>query len=151
VRRADQIGAVVLFGFGVWFALTAAQHYPYWGPNGPGSGFFPVWLGAVMASLAVLLFVAATRARDPGSSWLPTGRGARRLGVVLVVTALLIGLLNVVGMILGTGLFLVVLLRFVERYSWRLTLAVAVSVSAVNWLVFTYWLLVPFPVGVLGF
>ena len=59
MRRADFVGAVILFVFGVWFALTAALRYPYWGANGPGSGFFPVWLGIAMAVLAVGLFAGA--------------------------------------------------------------------------------------------
>ena len=33
----------------------------------------------------------------------------------------------------------------------RMTIAVALAVAAVNFLVFTYWLRVPLPVGVLGF
>jgi hypothetical protein len=151
VRRADLVGAVVLFVFGAWFALTAALRYPYWGANGPGSGFFPVWLGSAMAALAVVLFVHACRSREPGAeSWLPGGRGLRRLLSVVALTAVFIALLKVVGMIAGTALFLIVLLRFIERHSWRVSLAVALAAATVNWLVFTYWLQVPFPVGVFG-
>ena len=150
MRRADLVGAVVLFVFGAWFALTAGLRYPYWGANGPGSGFFPVWLGIAMAALAVVLFVHARRSREPDVAWLPRGDGARRLFSVLALTALFIMLLKIVGMIGGTALFLLVLLRFVERHTWRVSVAVAVAAAAVNWLVFAYWLQVPFPVGVFG-
>ena len=54
-------------------------------------------------------------------------------------------------MAVGTVLFLVVILRFVEGLRWRSTLAIALGTAAFNYLVFTYWLRVPFPVGVLGF
>ena len=54
-------------------------------------------------------------------------------------------------MVVGTVLFLVALLRFVERMRWRSTLAIAGGTAAVNYLIFTYWLRVPFPLGVLGF
>ncbi len=54
-------------------------------------------------------------------------------------------------MVLGTALFLVVLLRFLDRTPWPLTLAVAAAPPAFNYLVFTHWLRVPLPVGVLGF
>ncbi len=69
---------------------------------------------------------------------------------MLGVTAALITVLKVVGMALGTVLFLVVILRFVEGLRWTSTLAIAVGTAAVNYLIFTYWLRVPFPVGVLG-
>ena len=74
-----------------------------------------------------------------------------RLVAVVVATAVFIAVLRVTGMALGTALFLVVLLRAVEGYPWRLALPVAVGAAALNWAVFTYWLQVPFPVGVLGF
>jgi putative tricarboxylic transport membrane protein len=150
VRRADLVGAVILFVFGAWFALTAAVRYPYWGANGPGSGFFPVWLGSAMAVLAVVLFIHARRSREPATAWLPRGHGGRRLLGVLALTAIFIALLKIVGMIAGTALFLVALLRFIEGHTWRVSVAVAVAVAVVNWLVFTYWLQVPFPVGVFG-
>lgn len=151
MRRADQVAGLALLAFAVGYSATAARSYTYWGDTGPGSGFLPFWLGAAMAVMAVLLFVGATRSPGPGDPWLPGRAGLGRLVAVLGATALFIALLPVVGMILGGGLFLVTLLRLVEGYSWRLTLGVAAGTELVNYLVFTYWLRVPFPVGVLGF
>jgi hypothetical protein len=104
-----------------------------------------------MGALALLLFVGATRSREAGAPWLPAGAGLRRLAVVLAATAAFVALLNVVGMILGTALFLVTLLRFLEGYGWPVTLGVAAVTAGINYFVFTYWLRVPFPVSVLGF
>lgn len=150
MRRADQVSGLVLLVFGVSFAVGARQ-YPYWTPNGPGSGFLPVWLGTTMALLALGLLVGATRATTPGPAWLPTAHGLVRLVVVVGATALFIALMPVVGMTLGTALFLAGLLRFLEGHGWAATLGVTAGTTAANWLVFTYWLRVPFPVGVLGF
>jgi putative tricarboxylic transport membrane protein len=150
MRRADQVSGALLLVFGAAFAVGARQ-YPYWTPNGPGSGFLPVWLGLTMAVLAAALLVGATRRTEPGEAWLPGGRATVRLVVVIVSTALFIALMPVLGMTLGTGLFLVGLLRFLEGHRWVTALGVAVATSFANWLVFVYWLNVPFPVGALGF
>lgn len=151
MRRADRIAGAALLVFAAAFSVGALRYYPYWGPGGPGSGFLPFWLGLAMGALALLLFVGALRSGDAGAPWLPVGKGFRRLAVVLAVTVAFVALLNVVGMVLGTALFLVALLRFLEGYGWRLTLGVAVVTAGINYLVFTYWLQVPFPVSVLGF
>jgi len=140
-----------LLALAVAFSAGALTHYSYWGPNGPGPAFLPFWLGVVMAGLAALLLSGAVRSRDPGAQWLPRGESLKRLALVLSATIGLVALLNVVGMILGTALFLIVLMRFLDRNPWPLTLAVAVATAGVNFLVFTYWLRVPMPVSVLGF
>jgi len=142
---------VALLALAVAFSAGALTHYSYWGPNGPGPAFLPFWLGVVMAGLAALLLSGAVRSRDPGAQWLPRGESLKRLALVLSATIGLVALLNVVGMILGTALFLIVLMRFLDRNPWPLTLAVAVATAGVNFLVFTYWLRVPMPVSVLGF
>jgi len=149
VRRADQVAGIVLLLSSLGFAAGALQH-AYWGPGGPGAAFLPFWLGVTMALLAGGLAVGATRARDPGPGWLPTRRGLWRLGVVLAATVVFVALLRVVGMLPGTVLFLLVLLRGLEGYRWSVALGVALAVAGVNYLVFTAWLRVPFPVGVLG-
>ncbi len=90
------------------------------------------------------------RSNDPGAQWLPQGDGLRRLGLVLGVTFAFVALLKIVGMILGTALFLVVLLRALDRNPWPLTLFVAAATSGLIYLIFSYWLRVPFPVSVFG-
>ena len=151
MRAADRTGAAVLLALAVAYTATAAGRYTYWTATGPGSGFFPFWLGLVLAALSILLLASAVRRPDPGPAWLPTGHGAARFVVVVVVTALFIALLPLLGMALGTAVFLGVLLRMLEGHSWRTTAAVAVGAAVANWAVFVLWLRVPFPVGVLGF
>lgn len=151
MRRADTIAGGVLLAAGVAFSAGALKYYAYGGPGGPGSAFLPFWLGVIMAVLAGLLLVGALRSRDPGAAWLPQGDGRRRLALVLGVTIAFVALLNIVGMILGTALFLIVLMRALDRNPWPLTLSVAAATAGLNYLVFTYWLRVPFPVSVFGF
>jgi hypothetical protein len=151
VRAADRVGAAILLVLAVVYAATAARHYTYWSPNGPGSGFFPFWLGVALAVLSALMLVSAVRRPDPGPAWLPTGHGAARFVVVVLVTAIFIALLPVLGMVLGTAIFLALLLKLLEGHSWRATLGVAVGAAVANWALFVAWLKVPFPVGVLGF
>ena len=150
VRKADRIAGAVLLASAVAFSAGALKYYTYSGPGGPGPAFVPFWLGVIMALLATMLLVGAWRSKDPGAQWLPQGDGLRRLGVVLGVTVAFVVLLKFVGMILGTALFLVVLMRLLDRTAWPLALSVAAATAGLNYLVFTYWLKVPFPVSVFG-
>ena len=143
--RADRVTASLLLASAVAFSAGALKYYPYWGEGGPGSGFLPFWLGVVMAALAVLLLV-----RKPiGESvdWLPHGEGRKRVLVVIAATAAFIAALKIIGMVLGTALYLIVLMRFLGRHRWPLSLAVAAAAAGINYLVFAHWLRVPFPEG----
>jgi hypothetical protein len=150
VGRPDQVAGLLLLLFAVGYGAMAYRAYPYWSPTGPGSGFLPVWLALAMGVLAVLLFAGAVRGGTPGAPWLPSGAGLRRLGIVVVAAVLLVAVLKVVGMLPGSVLFLVGILRFLEGYSWRRTLAVAAGTVVVTYALFVYWLRVPLPVGFLG-
>ncbi len=151
MRRADTIAGAALLALAVAFSAGAIKHYAYWGANGPGPAFLPFWLGAVMSVLATMLLVGALRTREPGEPWLPSGAGLKRLLVVLGATVVLVALLNVLGMVIGTFVFLLGLMRFLDRTPWLTGVAVAAAVAGTNYLVFTRWLKVPMPVSVLGF
>ncbi len=151
MRRADRIAGAGLLAFALAFSAGALKNHIYWGEYGPGPGFMPFWLGLVMALLAAMLLIGALRSKEPGSAWLPDGEGLRRLLLVLGVTIAFVALLSVLGMLIGTTLFIAILMRGLERHPWPLTLAVSIGVTAFNFLVFTFWLRVPFPEGLLGF
>ena len=151
MRRADRIAGAGLLALGVAFSAGALKAYAYWGENGPGPAFLPFWLGLVMALLALMLLVGALRSADAGDSWVPGGDGLRRLILVLGATTALVLLLQVVGMIVGTLIFLIGLFRFLDRQSWPVSVAVALGIAGLNFLVFSYWLRVPMPVGLFGF
>ena len=144
MRKADRLTAVLLLAFSAAFAAGALRYYTWWGDSGPGSAFLPFWLSLVMGALALgLLF----RAPVDTAEWMPAREGARRVLVVLGATVAFVVLMQVIGMIAGIALFLAVLMRYLERHSWRLTMAVCVAAAGVNWLVFEHWLHVPLPQG----
>ena len=151
MRGADRFAGAGLLALGAAFAAGALKQHDYWGPNGPGPAFLPFWLGLTMAVLATALLVGALRAADAGDAWLPRGEGLRRLLLVFGATTALVLLLNVLGMVVATLLFLLVLFRGIDRQPWPLSLAVALAIAGLNFLVFTYWLRVPMPVGPFGF
>jgi hypothetical protein len=147
VRSADRVTAALLLAFAVAFSAGALKQYQWWGSGGPGPAFMPFWLGLVMAFLALGMLLKSLKRQDPGDAWLPRGEGLRDLAVVLGATVAFVALLNVLGMVIGTALYLAVLVRYLGRHRWWVTLAVAAGAAGFNWLVFVHWLRVPFPEG----
>jgi len=149
VRSADRITAALLLAFAVAFSAGALMQYQWWGPGGPGPAFLPFWLGLVMAFLALGMLIRSLKQQYAGDAWLPRGEGLRDMLVVLGVTVVFIATLRVTGMVLGTALYLLVLVRYLGRHAWWLTFLVAAAAAGFNWLVFVRWLRVPMPEGML--
>ena len=149
MRNADRITASVLLAFAVAFAAGALKQYSWWGPGGPGPAFLPFWLGLAMSLLAAAMLLRSIRENNPGEAWLARGEGLRDLLVVLAATVAFVALLKVLGMILGTAAYLLVLVRYLGRHRWWVTILVAAAAAGFNWLVFVRWLRVPMPEGML--
>ena len=145
MRSADRVTAALLLAFAVAFSVGALKSYQWWGSGGPGPAFMPFWLGLVMALLALAMLIRSIKEKNPGKAWVPRGEGLRDLLVVLAVTVAFVALLKVTGMIIGTALYLLVLVRFLGRHRWWVTVAIAAAAAGFNWLVFVHWLRVPFP------
>jgi len=145
VSKADRITAALLLAFSAAFAAGALKYYTWWGDSGPGSAFLPFWLSLVMGALSLGLLL---RAPVQAGEWLPSREGAKRVLVVLGATLAFVVLMQVIGMIVGIALFLAVLMRYLERHPWWLTIVVALAAAGVNWLVFEHWLRVPLPQGI---
>ena len=149
MHKADRITAALLLASAVAFSAGALKYYPYWGEGGPGSAFLPFWLGVVMAGLAGMMLIRRARG-NADVHWLPRGEGGKRVLVVMAMTIIFVAVLKIIGMVLGSALYLAALMRYLERHPWWLTILVASAAAAVNYLVFAYWLRVPFP-GPFGF
>jgi len=151
VRKADLVTSALLLACALAFSAGALRYYNYWGEGGPGPAFLPFWLGLVMALLALTMSIKNLKEKNAGGAWLPRGKARKRVLAVIGITILFVALLKVLGMVLASALYLAVLMRYLERNSWRLTVSVSVAAAGVNYLVFAYWLRVPFPEGLLGF
>jgi hypothetical protein len=149
MHKADRITAALLLAFAVAFSAGALKYYPYWGEGGPASAFLPFWLGLVMSALAVLMLVRRPRAADAAVDWVPRGEGRRRVLVVMAATVAFVALLKILGMVIGTALYLALLIRYLGRHAWWVTILVAAAAAGFNWLVFAHWLHVPFPEGLI--
>ena len=113
----------------------------------PGPGFFPFWGAIVLGLLAIVLIVDSLR-RDAVSLRIRPDSAKP----VVVVAALLgyLLLLESLGFVVVTFLFLVLLLRL-ERRGWAFS-AVSAGVGAfASYVLFQLWLKTQLPTGPFGF
>jgi putative tricarboxylic transport membrane protein len=140
----------VLAGLGIFICIEA-RGMEYIGVDGPGPGFFPLWYGACMIAISLLLVGTSLRgsAAEPGGpvNWREVGRVLASWAAF----ALCVGLLQVLGFLLAFALFTFFLIAVMYRRPLGTALAVAVAMPAGFYLLFPLALNVALPVGKLGF
>lgn len=145
----DLAGAAALVALGVC-GIVAGFDYGIGAVTAPGPGLMPALAGAALVALALVAalnvqFTAPAPAEPGEEAPLAPHAGWRVLGYALGILVFAF-LMQRIGTLATVALFLVWILRGVERQSWRLTLAIAAGATLGVWLLFVKALKVTLPV-----
>jgi putative tricarboxylic transport membrane protein len=146
MRRVYQVTGVLFLALGIYVAV-AARRMEYFTPIGPGAGFFPFWLGLLMAVLA-LVWLGQVSLGSPvvtPEDLVPDRAGVTRIVAVLLALVLLTGLIDRMGYCLAMLAFSLGLLVGVGRQPLIVSLPFALTASFGFYYVFRYWLGVQLP------
>lgn len=133
------IGVAVIFYSITTLGLGSIKH--------PGPGFFPFICGLCLVVFSTIWLLATRKEKDEETKpfW-GKGEWIRPLMAVLI-TSLYGALMDTLGYILVTLLFLVIWQVMIEREKWLKTAIIAVVGTIVMYILFQYLLAVPLPEG----
>jgi putative tricarboxylic transport membrane protein len=152
MKKADLVTGVVLLVLAGYVIFEAWQMPPS-GTFGPGSGFFPFWLGILLAGLSLILVVgAAVRPKDSTDvSPFPARQALFAVAKVLGGLILFTLLMETMGFIVNTFIFVVYLMKVVPRERWWMAILIAVATTACLYIVFQVLLGITLPRNMFGF
>jgi putative tricarboxylic transport membrane protein len=131
--------------FGLIIVVGSLQVGIGWGAEGPKSGFFPFYIALfILAASGVNALAALAGPRDRLFAEWPQ---LRQVLVVVVPTTIYVFMVPVIGMYVASLLLIAVFMKWLGRYGWPLTLAVAIGVTVATYLMFEKWFLIPLPKG----
>lgn len=147
--HATGLISVLLGGSGAVFVYLGLQ-FDYWGITGPGPGFFPIWIGAILAGSCLLLLVQTIAGTDRSEPFFPApGAAFRVFGLVLSLVVVWY-LLEILGFRLAVLLFTLIVPHILDRQSAITTIIVALVASFGVAYGFESWLLVQLPEPAFG-
>ena len=115
----------------------------------PGPGFFPFGLAIALILLSLaLIFNYWKKDSSPAPFWPERTWLRPLLGVAILIFYALV--VDFIGFILTTFLFLVIWMWVIERLRWRTILSISVGTTVALYLIFNLFLEVPLPSGFLG-
>ncbi len=148
--RRDRAAALALLLFGLG-GLFEARRLAIGDPSHPGPGFFPFWLALALCAVAGPLLLRRPPAAPRPEIAAPERRQRGKVVLALVASGAYAALLEPLGFLVTTFLFLLFLQRAIGPRPWTSSLAISAATSVASHLVFKVWLDVQLPAAPWGF
>jgi putative tricarboxylic transport membrane protein len=152
MKKGDITFSVICMGLSLWLILES-QKFAYASKFGIGPGFFPFWLGIVLAAFSLFRFIISFKEKYDAEDLkrrLPRLGSLGRIGLIMLIMAGFALVMSGLGFILTVFLFVSTILFVLEGDSVLKSIFYGVMFSAAVFLVFRYWLEVDLPRGLLG-
>ncbi|MDJ0857988.1 MAG: tripartite tricarboxylate transporter TctB family protein [Dinoroseobacter sp.] len=151
MRRGEISLAGLLALFSIYLMWKATElPIGYIRGQGPGGGFWPFWLSAVMLLSCIAIAINWWRGTSPASQSdepLMDDFGWRTIFLVGGGVVAFVALISIVSMYGAIALFLLYYLRFLGRHSWWLTLLIAIGLPIVLFFFFEGAMMISMPQG----
>lgn len=112
-----------------------------------GPGFLPLVIGIGMAIVSVVMLIQNIqkyKGKYQDKSFI-TKEGVKRLVTFIVILLASLLFNKVLGLVIPLIIFMTLVYRYIEKYSWLTSIKVAVICNVVFYLIFKIWLGVPLP------
>ena len=132
------MGVIIIYG--------ALQVGIGWGAEGPKAGFFPFYLGVIIVLGTVVNLVHALRRPEAGELIAEWSQLKQVISVV-IPTAIYVCAIPYTGIYVASAILIGAFMKYFGRYSWLVSIAIAILVPIAFFVMFEIWFLVPLPKG----
>jgi putative tricarboxylic transport membrane protein len=152
-RDRDVTSSLFWMLMGILFCI-GGFHYGIRRSGIPGPGFLPFVTGLILVALSLILLVSRLLERKNSAAArvepMPGGQALLRILIVLGALCLYVLILEPLGFMVTTFLFMIVLLRLEPR-RWMFILLLSIGATAFFFALFKVLLRVPLPSGLLAY
>lgn len=156
------VSPIFIFLMGLFFLFYSIK-LSIWNPSGPDAGFFPLITASTIIFFSLLLILKnilkiikeskqnRTAQNSIVNGTLINNRAESKVlqySISTLAYAILFGLL---GFIIASTIFLLFLLKYIEKQSWRMTVLTGIIAVIVSYILFRHLLGVPLPLGLINF
>ena len=125
------------------YILVGLKDYGFW-KGQPTPGFFPIIIAVVLLASSIACFLQIARDKDS-----ETVQYNRNELMVMLGAAGIILCTFIIGLVPCCLIYIFLWLKFVEHASWKVIVIIELIMAAIILGVFTFWLQIRFPMGLL--
>ena len=118
-----------------------------WESDGPGAGYFPFRIGAIMFAVSAITFVTKLRAGAGDRDGFVDRSQLKSVLQVLIPTIVFVIAIGFLGIYVASAIFIAFFMAWLGKYPAAKIAPVAILVPAVLFVMFEVWFLVPLPKG----
>jgi len=148
-NRIDALVAAGLTMIGLVVIVEARRLGAGWTSDGPGPGYFPFYIGAILAIGGVGILYQALVSKSANTSVFVDSEQLKRVLSVLVPAAVYVGVIMAVGQYIASAIFIAIFMVWLGKYSWLKSTLLGIAVNAVFFVMFEVWFKVPLYKGAL--
>jgi hypothetical protein len=145
----DAAVAVLIFVLGVVVVFEARRLGTSWTSDGPGSGYFPFYIGLVLCISALGILVQALAGGSRDQRVFVDREQMTRVLQVLAPAIVYVLVVWGLGLYVASALYIALFMVLLGKYAAWKSAALALAVNAVLFLMFEVWFKVPLYKGVL--
>jgi hypothetical protein len=139
----EAVVALLVLGFGVLVLWGSWSLGSRWTSEGPGSGYFPFYIGLILCISGAGIFVQNLMARHKEREIFVDSVQLRRVLQVLVPALVYVLAVQFVGLYIASAIYIAGFMIFLGNYSPVKSIIAGVAVNVVFFLMFEVWFKVP--------
>lgn len=144
------IVAALLLAFGAVIAWASFQLGAKWGEDGPQAGYFPFYIGLIIAVSSLITLLQALRGQTLRPHEAFVERGQFKLVLAVLIPAVVFVLaIQWFGIYLASAVYMAVFMVWLGKYPWWKAVLLGVAVSVIVYLMFEVWFKVALHKGTL--
>lgn len=126
------------------FIIVGLKDYGFWNAQ-PTPGFFPIIIAVVLLASSIACFFQVARDKDGADV-----KYNRNELMVMLGAAGIILCTFLIGLVPSCLIYILLWLKLVEHAPWKAVITIEIIMAAIILGVFTAWLQIRFPMGLLG-
>ena len=141
--------AAVLLVVGIVVIIESRRLGAGWTSDGPGSGYFPFYIGLIITISALGIFYQAVLGKQRNTEVFVDREQLKRVLSVLLPATMYVGLIALLGLYVASALYIALFMIVLGKYSWIKSVIAAFAINALFFCMFEVWFKVPLFKGAL--
>jgi hypothetical protein len=146
----EAVVAAIVLVIGIVTVVESRKLGSGWTTDGPGSGYFPFYIGLIVSISSAALLYQALFGKNRNTSIFVDSKQLKLVLSVLVPAMVYVLFVQFLGLYVASAIYIALFMIVMGKYSWVKSVIAAVAVNTWFFLMFEVWFKVPLFKGTLG-